>query len=138
MGSPRANFYNRKGYWKRLVRRIDRRVLDILNRERRDPRNNPVSDYFALGHDLVKIGLSGEDLMSDAVKFGISVQIMSDISDVCNVLEMMSERLRLMAEDKWGQQLPTFPIYHTTLMATAELIEQAESVKEMNRILGKE
>lgn len=136
MGSPRNNFYNRKGYWKRNVRKADKKVIDILNREQREPKSVSISDYFVLGHILVNLGLAGEELASSAVKLGMTSIVMQDLSDTSNLLEMMSERLRSVAEAKWGQQLPTFPVYHTTMMATAELQDEADSIREMREIMG--
>jgi hypothetical protein len=134
MASPLSNFYARKGYWKRKVKAVDKEVLYLLNREVRGDLSTAITDYFNTGHRLANLGELGETLASDAVNMGMSARVLDDIKDISNLLAMMSERLRIVAEEKWGDSLPNFPIYHTTLPSTANLMEAAASIRELKEL----
>jgi hypothetical protein len=138
MPSPRVIFYNRKSYWKRLAKKANIIVMDLLNREVRGDLQLTLTDYFETGNFLVKIGLEGESLAKRAVNLGLTPMVLTDLKDTTNILAMLSERLRDVAEKKWGQDLPTFPVYHTDMEATTELIDQADSIREMHRMLGED
>jgi hypothetical protein len=136
MASPRLRFYSKKSYWKKLVKRTDRVVMELLNREVRGDLNLTLTDYFAVANRLIRVGELGEKIADRAVKLGLTEKTIRDIADIANIISMLSERLHQVAEKKWGKALPHFPVYRVTLAATAELVSQSESVRAMQEMVG--
>lgn len=100
--SPRRAIYSRKAHWKKRFKDTDKRILELLNLERSGALDIPVSDYFKVGYELVKLGERGETLLSDVVKFGLEDRVIRDLRDALNMLHMFSDRLKKVAESKWG------------------------------------
>ena len=61
MGSPRSNFYNRKGYFKREFRKLDIAVMALLNREAAALIVQPLSAYHHLSSKLEGPPQEGRD-----------------------------------------------------------------------------
>jgi len=130
----RKEFRNRKSYWKSQFRGLDRKVMELLKRERRgDIIEIPISTFIDIGHRTKELGERGEAMLDLGTNIGASKLILRDLRDCVNMLEMFSSRLKLLAESKWNDDLPNFPMFKTTVMPTANLMQ---GVKRLDDILG--
>lgn len=135
MGSPRANFYNRKGYFKREFQKLDIAVMALLNREAAALIVQPLSAYHSLGYRIIKLGEMIEVLMGQAVNLGLTALVKRDLAHSAMMLEVFAMKLRQVAETKWGDTLLSFPAYVSPFESQGE-VEATDGMTEMDKILG--
>ena len=131
----RRILYNKKGYWKRQFTRFDLSVLQLLNFERSGALDIPLIDYVSKGHESIKLGLTGEEILDKLVKHGFDSKTIAEVRNMINMVEVCSVRLKEVAESKWGQELDSFPVFKSSTATVGELIEQSNAVREMNKLL---
>ena len=133
--TSREAIYNRKQYWKRRLRTLDCEVLKLLNLELKGDLTVPLLDYKAIAERIVAHGLFTEDLLGQAAGVPMSDRVLHDLRDACNTLEMYSARVKEIAERKWGRELRVWPLYRSTVSATA-VLPKTPAELEMDKLLG--
>jgi hypothetical protein len=131
----RKELYNAKGYWKRRFKQTDTAVLQLLNFERSGAIDVPISDYVTIGYDCIALGLTGEEILSNMVKYGVSIHAIADMRNMINMVEVFSIRLKAIAESKWQGELNNFPQFRSSTATMGELKEKTKAIQEMNRLL---
>lgn len=134
MPSLRANFYNRKGYFKREFKKLDIAVMALLTRESAALIVQPLSAYHNLGYRIIKLGEMVEELMQQAVTMDLTVLVRRDLAHSAMMLEVFALKLRQVAETKWGDTLMSFPAYLTPFESQGE-VEPTEGMKFLDGIL---
>ena len=133
--SPRANFYNRKGYYKRRFKQLDADVMDLLNREVASLKVLPISAYHSMGYRAQRLGHMVEELMEQAAILSVTMAVKRDLAHGAMMLELFTTKLRQVAEQKWGDTLIAFPTYKSPFEGQGEVVP-TEGITEMDRILG--
>jgi len=129
----RKEYTNRKSNWKCHFRSVDRKVMELLKRERRgDITEIPISVFIDIGWRIRNLGERGEAMLDLGANIGATKKVLRDLRDCVNMCEMFSTRLKALAEAKWNDNLPDFPLFKTTIMPTANLMG---GVKELDEIL---
>ena len=131
----RRKIYNSKGYWKRQFKQLDLKVLQLLNFERSGAIDVPLTDYLLKAHESVKLGLTGENILANMVKHGSQDVSIAEMRNLINMVEVFSNRLKLIAESKWQSNLDNFPVFRSSTATVGELIEQSNAIREMNKLL---
>ncbi len=132
------NFSSRKAKWKKKVRKMDLTVLDFINKFKRGDPKIPIRAYKDLGRSIMDIGEKGEILLKEAVELGMYDRVIYEMRDILNDLGELSARVKDLAEKKWGAKMPTFPLYAPAVAAATELMKQAKSVRELDKLVKKE
>ena len=124
---------NRKGYWKARFKNLDTVTMTLIDKQRIGTiREIPLDHFRRIANRLVKLGLYGEELLGHAVDSNASSDSIRDMRDTLNQIEMYSARIKEIAEAKWNKDYPTFPLFRTTTLATADL---SETIKPLDTIL---
>ena len=131
----RKKLYNEKGYWKRRFKQLDLRVMVLLNLERSGALEVPLTDYIVQGNEAVSLGLTGEEILDRLVKHGFPERTVIDMRNMINMVQVFSERLKLVAESKWQKDLDSFPVFKSSTATVGELVEKTKAVREMNEML---
>jgi hypothetical protein len=131
----RRELYNKKGYWKRLFKETDLKVLQLLNFERSGAINVGLTEYAVLAHGIVKLGLTGEEILDRMVRAAMKDEPLIDMRNMINMVEVFSVRLKEIAEKKWGQGLDKFPVFKCSTATVGELTEKSRAIREMNDLL---
>lgn len=134
----RRKLYNDKAYWKRRFKQLDLEVLQLLNFERSGAIDVALTDYIVKGHDAVKLGLTGEVILGNMVRYGFPDKSVIEMRNLVNMVEVFSLRLKSVAENKWGKELESFPTFKCSVAAVGELIEKTAAIREMNEMLEEE
>ena len=134
----RKELYNSKGYWKRRFKQLDRRVMILLNLERSGALEIALTDYIVQGNEAVSLGLTGEEILDRLVKHGFPERTIIDMRNMINMVQVFSERLKLVAESKWQKDLDSFPVFKSSTATVGELVEKTNAIREMNEMLEKE
>lgn len=134
----RKELYNSKGYWKRRFKQLDRRVMVLLNLERSGALEVALTDYIVQGNEAVSLGLTGEEILDRLVKHGFPERTVIDMRNMINMVQVFSERLKLVAESKWQKELDSFPVFKSSTATVGELVEKTKAIREMNILLEKE
>lgn len=136
MTTPRKMVYNKKGYWKRRFKAFDKVVLNQARREKAHGLDEPISNYFELGHEAIKLGINGEKILERAIEVGMEDAVIRDMYDMLNLLESYSEGLQKIAQAKWDVgTLDHFPVYRSNVPEWNELAQQSAAVREMQELL---
>ena len=134
----RKKLYNEKGYWKRRFKQLDRRVMVLLNLERSGALEVALTDYIVQGNEAVSLGLTGEEILDRLVKHGFPERTVIDMRNMVNMVQVFSERLKLVAESKWQKDLDSFPVFKSSTATVGELVEKTRAIREMNEMLEEE
>ena len=130
-----TNYSARKSKWKRRVRKIDVRVGQFINDIKRGDPNITVTDYKEVGARILYLGEHGEALLDEAVELGMLDKVIFEIRDIVNFLAELSDKMRHLAERKWGGKLRSFPIYEPACAPATELIKQSETVRQLEKLV---
>lgn len=131
----RKDLYNAKGYWKRRFKQLDQSVLRLMNLERSGAIEIPIMDYVVKGHETVQIGLTGEEILAKIVQLGMNASIVIDMRNMVNMVEVLSVRLKQVAESKWQGELSNFPVFKSNTATVGDLLEKTKAIQEMNKLL---
>lgn len=132
------NIASRKAKWKKKVRLIDTIVLAFINEVKRGNPKIAVLDYKDLGKRILHLGERGEELLKEAVELAMHDKVIYEMRDLLAHLGDLSGRIKDLTEKKWGAKLRSFPYYQPAIAAASELVKQAESVRELDKLVKKE
>lgn len=136
MISRRQRVYNRKHYFTKQLRALDKEILRLLRDERAGDMEVPITAYVDVAKEVLQLGQRGEDIVREAVKYGLGDALIYEMRDKVNTVQTFSHLLKQVAESKWfNNELPTFPTFTTILAPASELVVEADSVREMKREL---
>lgn len=133
--TKRKGLYNKKYKWVSRLRELDKKILRLLAVEKSGSIEIPVLEYRELGKQFLNLGLSGEAMLKEAVKYGLGEDFISKLRDMVSYVENCSHKLKAVAEAKWDGPMPRFPLFETTISPASELIEQSEGVRAMQEML---
>lgn len=131
----RRKIYNQKGNWKREFKQLDVRVLTLLNYERSGAIDVALTEYIVCGHNALKLGLTGEEILDKMVKLGMSDKTIAEMRNNINMIEVFSNKLKAIAEAKWRGELENFPVFKSSTATVGDLIEKTRAIREMNELL---
>ena len=129
------NFSSRKAKWKRKVRRCDISVLHFINQIKRGDANVALMDYKEMGAKILYLGEAGEKLIKEAVELGMYDRVIYEMRDMLNFVGDLSTRMKSLTERKWGGKIRSYPLYEPTVEPAIELQKQAESVRQLDRLV---
>lgn len=129
MADSLKTFYNKYGYWRRKLQRLDYEIAGLLAAERRGAAPATVRRFFELGKALLGIGVQLEDLLREADNRGVRAQMRDELRDCAAMVETLSEGLKRAAERRWDQELPTFPLYRSLIRASVMDLPPSEAIE---------
>ena len=94
-----------------------------------------MTDYAILAHGLIKLGLTGEEILDKMVRAAMKDEPLIDMRNMINMVEVFSVRLKEIAEKKCGQGLDKFPVFKCSTATVGELTEKSRAIREMNDLL---
>lgn len=129
----KQTFYGKKSSWKAKVKRVDKTMMRMLNLELRGDLDMPLLDYMELAAKVQKLGEEGERLAEKCVNYPLTERLVEGIRNDANHLEILSIRLKHLAEAKWRKPLNQFPLYKCTMASTVEMVSQIEAIQDLMR-----
>ena len=138
MSGKYRSFSTRKHRWKRKVRKCDLEVLKFINEVTRGSTLIPILDYKKLGERIYYLGEAGEKLLAEAVELGMYDKVIYEMRDLLNFVADLSNRMRDLAQKRWGGTLRSFLLYEPTVAATGQLQEESATIRKLDELLEKQ